>query len=278
MMSQIQRKTIEELMRSKFGKELIGLAATIYALTKYRKICYISYDGAWVHRYLGETIVDSAINFNGGSGLNDAISESWFYRYKPKYGDTIIDVGAGIGTDTFLFSKMVGPLGKVIAIEAHPRTFACLSKMCRYNNLSNVILYNCAITDKKTDVFIDDSSVHISNTIMNQKSGFKVDGISLDELLIKCKVGHIDFLKMNIEGAERLAIRGMKKTLRITDFVCIACHDFLDKREGVESVKTKSIISDFLEKNGFEVILRNQDERDWVRDHVHGRAQKLKKK
>ena len=35
---------------------------------------------------------------------------NWFYDYRPEKGDTILDIGAGIGIDTILFSKCVGAL------------------------------------------------------------------------------------------------------------------------------------------------------------------------
>jgi len=272
MISQTQEITKKILMNNKVGREILGFVASIYSIFKFRKFCLIFYNKAWIHQHRHGTVVDSIINFQASSDLESSSSESWFHVYKPKFGDIIIDVGAGIGTDTLLFSKMVGPSGKVIAVEAHPKTFISLSQMCKYNKLSNVVLCNCAITDKKMDVFIDDSNTHhISNTILGQSKGFKVDGLTLDDLLNKCNIGHIDFLKMNIEGAEKLAIKGMQKTVKKTRCLAIACHDFISKREGLHTMKTKDTIVSFLRKNGFEVILREKDRRDWVRDHVHGR-------
>lgn len=197
-------------------------------------------------------------------------SDSWFHIYKPARGDIIIDVGAGTGNDTLLFSSVVGSLGKVIAIEAHPKTFLCLAKMCKYNNLKNVVLYNYAITDREMGVLIENSSNHLRNTILNQKKGIKIQGTTLDKLLENHNIEYISFLKMNIEGAEKLAIKEMKNTLKKTRFICIACHDFLNRRNGQRNMQTKEMIIDFLEKNGFKIFTRNTDERDWVRDHVHG--------
>jgi len=255
-----------DFLNNEFGREIIGIIATIYLFFKFKRWCHIFYDEAWIFKYHDGTIVDPKLNFKSISDIKKESSDYWFYIYKPTRGDIIIDVGAGTGNYTLSFSSMVGSLGKVVAIEAHPKTFLCLSKMCKYNNLKNVILYNYAVTDKEMDVFMGNSSSHLANTILNQKKGIKIQGITLDRLLRNHNIENINFLKMNIEGAEKLAIKGMKNTLKKTKFICIACHDFRNKR----NMKTKEIIINFLRKNGFKIITRNTDEREWVRDHVHG--------
>ncbi|MCJ7631642.1 FkbM family methyltransferase [Candidatus Bathyarchaeota archaeon] len=262
-------------MKDRFGREMVGILATIYSFFRFKRFCRISYDGAWIHKCHDGTIVDPKLNFNSISDVMKESSDAWFHIYKPTRGDIIIDVGAGTGTDTLLFSRIVGSLGKVIAIEAHPKTFLCLAKMCKYNNLKNVVLYNYAITDREMGVLIENSSNHLRNTILNQsaralKKGIEIKGTTLDKLLGNHNIEYISFLKMNIEGAEKLAITGMKNTLKRTRFICIACHDFLNKRGGQRNTQTKDTIIDFLEKNGFKIFTRDTDERDWVRDHVHG--------
>jgi FkbM family methyltransferase len=265
-----QAKIKKNLLKKRFGREMTGILATIYSFFKFKKSCHIFYDNAWIHKCHDGTIVDTELNFNSISDMIKESSDYWFHIYKPTRGDIIIEVGAGTGNDTLLFSNIVGSLGKVIAIEAHPETFLCLAKMCKYNNLKNTVLHNCAITDREMGVLIGDSSNNLRNTILNQKKGIEIQGTTLDKLLGNHNIEYISFLKMNIEGAEKLAIKGMKNTLKKTKFICIACHDFLNKRNGQRNMQTKELIIDFLEKNGFEIFTRNTDERDWVRDHVHG--------
>ena len=74
---------------------------------------------------------------------------------------------------------------------------------------------------------------------------------------------------MNIEGAERLAIRGMRETLRETELLCISCHDFLAKRTGDESLRTKNEVKHFLQENGIKVLER-ADGKPYIRDQVWG--------
>lgn len=53
------------------------------------------------------------------------------FDYAPKDGDVIIDIGAGVGTETLIYSMMTGKNGKVFAIEAHPATSRSLKLMIR---------------------------------------------------------------------------------------------------------------------------------------------------
>ena len=62
-----------------------------------------------------------------------------------KEGDFVIDVGANFGYYTLLFSKIVGPRGKVIAFEPHPGLFKLLEYNIKHNYITNVELHNIAI-------------------------------------------------------------------------------------------------------------------------------------
>ena len=95
---------------------------------------------------------------------------------------------------------------------------------------------------------------------------------SLDEI---CKIHgleHISFLKINIEGAERLAIGGMKYMIRRTNQVCIACHDFRAASGDGDEFRTRDAVIGFLRESGFTILTRDGDPRSYVRDHIHGIA------
>ena len=229
-------------------------------------------DGCWIHRYGDDYLAD----WEPRSGRHlQPVLERYRKRflsfYLPRAGDTIIDVGAGIGIETILFSRAVGSAGRVLAIEAHPQTCACLRKTCHYNRLNNVTPLNLAVTDQAGKVFIEDDPHHISNslsTAANGATGFHIPGRSLDELVEEQGLESIAFLKMNIEGAERLAIQGMANTIRRTAVVAIACHDFKADRTGNEFFRTKQEITDYLLERGFEIVELPADN-PWDADHVH---------
>ncbi len=74
---------------------------------------------------------------------------------------------------------------------------------------------------------------------------------------------------MNIEGAERFAIRGMAETLKQTAVLCVSCHDFLAKEAGDDNLRTKNAVQQFLRQSGFNVVTRPEPGLPpYVRDQV----------
>jgi FkbM family methyltransferase len=194
----------------------------------------------------------------------------WFVNYTPKEGDTVIDIGAGKGEDSIPFSEKVSESGKVIAIEAHPQVFSSRREVCSNNNIANIIPVNLALTDSAKQVCIENKQDWISNTISEEETGIKVQADTLDNLCEKMNITKIDYLKMNVEGSEIDIIKGMTNSIKFIDNICICCHDFRADRGEDEKYRTKSKVIEFLDKNGFKIILREDDSRDYVRDHVFG--------
>jgi FkbM family methyltransferase len=133
----------------------------------------------------------------------------WFRHYHPVAGDVIFDVGAGIGEDTIILSHAVTPSGRVIAIEPHPRVFRCLQKTVRLNELTNVIMLSCAVHSSDGEVRMSDGEFYAASTVFHAVGGERVPARSLDSLFDEIGLVRVDFLKMNIEGAEVDALAGM---------------------------------------------------------------------
>lgn len=188
--------------------------------------------------------------------LDQAACENFLWGYQPKAGDVIMDVGAGVGEETLTFSRAVGERGKVICIEAHPRAYRCLEKLVQYNRLQNVIPIHAAVTEPGcSGVTISDND-YLSNRI--DSSGVSVPATTIDEIHRQLNLGHVHFVKMNIEGAERLAIRGMAATLEETEILCMSCHDFLAKRTADDRLRTKDSVRDFMRQSGLDVQERKK--------------------
>ena len=211
--------------------------------------------------------------------LRDA-EDYWFHVYRPKPGDVIVDIGAGRGEDVFAFSHAVGPSGRVWAIEAHADTFEVLDTFCEWNNLSNVTRLHYACIDEPRHLQAETLPVWESNYVRTGAPGptsRSVEGVTFDSLCETLGIGRIDFLKMNIEGAERQALPGCRAALRITGKVCIAAHDFRADRGEGEHFRTFSFVREFLEEAGFDLATRNSDPRYYVPYHVHGRRRETAK-
>ena len=90
-------------------------------MCKTGRYCWIFYDGVWIHKYSDGVIAATNIKFNMSvSGVFKRTRYNCLYNYKLEKGDVIIDVGAGIGEETLVFSKGVGQSGKVVSISSVP--------------------------------------------------------------------------------------------------------------------------------------------------------------
>lgn len=260
---------------------ILGAGASLYARRSTGRDIRVFYDDFWIHRINDRYLADSA-EFNyfasdiqlwgtpGEAYVNDA-TDYWFYRYRPTPGDVIIDVGAGVGTDVCAFSRAVGPSGRVLALEAHPKTFVGLVKTCKWNRLKNVICEQVAVMDKPGVVEIQDGDDDKANAAGScDGAKIRVPAVTLDQLCEKYSIRTVSFLKINIEGAERWALDGMENTLQMTRSVAVACHDFRARRGDGDHFATLDVVRPILQLNGFSVETRVDDQRPYVRDHVHG--------
>ena len=242
----------------------------------------IFWDGMWTRRVGPDYFPDPDMfrvaepNWERWAGqarkyLRDA-EDYWFHVYKPGAGDTIVDIGAGRGEDVFAFSRAVGEGGHIWAIEPHPVTFAALGRLCQLNRLANVTALNYACMDRSADLQIETLPVWESNFVRGgdrTPSSHPVEGARFDDLAARYAIDRIDFLKMNIEGAERLALAGCEHALGRARSVCIAAHDFRADRGEGEHFRTLAFVKEFLSAAGFEIVMRD-DPRYYVPYHVHG--------
>lgn len=270
----LKHSLYKSLNRPGLRSILAGLAS-IMASIRVGKPCGVSYEGEWIQRFPSCTLVEPRLTLWTPREIEKHNFDLWLYQYLPSEGDTIMDVGAGTGWETLFFSRSVGESGRVISIEAHPRTFGCLSKMCEKNRLENVTLIQAAVVDQEREIQFSDSDDHEANCITRADSGVLVAGMTLDNIFRSLGLSRVDFLKMNIEGAEGLALSGMREVAQKTKNVCISCHDFLADAGGPNELRTKADVISFLEQNGFVVLLRESDRRCTVRDYVYGLNQKL---
>ncbi len=180
-----------------------------------------------------------------------------------KKGDIVLDIGAHIGYYTILFSELVGPEGKVYSFEPHPKNFQLLKKTVEINNLTNVEIFQNIVSDKNKPVdFYISKLDSIGNRMFDSneaESKIEIDSISIDEFL-KNKHDKINFIKMDIQGAEVLAIDGMKETLRNNKHLKIIQEWWPDAIQKYD--RTPDSHLNFLEKLGFNfyVVDENHDQ------------------
>ncbi len=279
----ILNRHIISLLDHRGGRRILGLIATHIARRQTGDDVEIFYhNGLWCHRaglhYFPDGPMYEYLSSNYTSWKYQAklyVSDAedfWFRHYNPKNGDVVIDVGAGHGEDTFAFSRAVGDMGRVIAIEAHPLSFRILKEFCQLNQLHNTTLRQTAVMDELCAVSMAESDMWYSNSVekINGAQGIKVRSTTLDELFKAEDINDVSFLKMNIEGAEQFALSGMESIINRIQTICVACHDFRADRGDGDQFRTRGMVEKVLESNGFKVASCPYDPREYVRDHIFG--------
>lgn len=135
-------------------------------------------------------------------------------------GDVVVDCGANIGELALRSSRLVGPSGKVVAIEASPATAQELNRNVALNRAANVTVVECALSDRDGEAVFHlgagecslSSSFWSPGDFAGQSITVKTRRLAsiLDELQLE----RIKLIKLDVEGAELSVIKSMKDRLR----------------------------------------------------------------
>ncbi len=134
---------------------------------------------------------------------------------------TVVDAGAHHGLYTLLASKRVGWGGRVIAIEPSPRECERLEKHLRLNRCSNTELVPCALGEDpgEADLYLVDGFQDWCNSLRPPAVDEPIRTVRvpvrrLDDVLAESGVNKVDFLKLDVEGAELSVLYGAMKLLQ----------------------------------------------------------------
>jgi len=132
-----------------------------------------------------------------------------------KEGDVFVDIGANVGLYSLSAARVVGPTGKVIAVEADPRNAQCIHHGAALNGFHNVSVWPIAASDqlRPEALLIDaasNSGVRSLDTVQEANYHLTI-GCPLD-LLLENEV-RVDVIKIDIEAREHRAMIGARKTL-----------------------------------------------------------------
>ena len=144
--------------------------------------------------------------------------QSASHVFQPEDGEIVLDVGANIGLYTVRASRLVGSQGKVIAIEAEPANFDALLFNLKLNQANNVIPLNLAAWNQEAmlDLHLFDCTQSHSLVSVPEKahlSSVKVKARTLDKVLAELGIESVDWIKIDVEGAEVEVLQGLEKTM-----------------------------------------------------------------
>jgi len=132
-------------------------------------------------------------------------------------GDVVIDVGANIGYFTLLAASIVGPKGRVHAVECSPDTLAVLETNVRKNNLQNVKIHPVAAAKERGTLNLNVTAIGLSwiephANWPGSEGGrrtMSVPAVPLDEMI----QSPVHFVKIDAEGVDLDVLKGMKHIL-----------------------------------------------------------------
>lgn len=158
------------------------------------------------------------INYNHPhdvSGIVEVLVLNVYGSENIRKGDTVVDIGAGIGDFALLASRRVGTNGRVIAIEPSPEDYATLLLNLKENSIDNTVPLNLAVSDK-------------SETLKVQFKGKAFDSRAypMDKILHDLHINSdaVRFIKMDIEGGESKVIPSSAEIIKRIDFLAMEIH------------------------------------------------------
>jgi len=134
-------------------------------------------------------------------------------------GSVYVDVGAHVGHHVLIGSARVGSGGGVHAFEADPATFRELLRNVNINRCANVRVNNQAVADNSgtAHFFLADVSLSSANslgkTVHTSDKRIDVTVTTLDAYFAACRADRVDVIKVDVEGAELLVLRGAVNAL-----------------------------------------------------------------
>jgi FkbM family methyltransferase len=139
---------------------------------------------------------------------------SAFLRAHLKPGDVFVDVGANVGYFSLLAAKLVGPTGKVVAVEAAPATYDALQAALALNGVTNARAINEAAFDSvsRLAIYTVDDEENAGGASVVKAVGppiAEVPARPLADMLTDDEIARLRLVKIDVEGAEVAAVAGV---------------------------------------------------------------------
>jgi FkbM family methyltransferase len=179
------------------------------------------------------------------------IMQGYFEKYTPKKADIVLDCGSYVGCFTIIASKLVGAKGKVIAFEPDATSYRKLLANIELNKLTNVKAINKGVFDKNSKKEFYERTSRGSSFVFESEGMLtkSVDVTTIDNVVKELNLEKIDFIKMDVEGAELQALKGTEKILKtLKPNLAIATYHIIDGKT------TDNDVEKYLQKLKYKTV------------------------
>lgn len=145
---------------------------------------------------------------------------------EPNDGDIIISGGAYHGESSIWFADRIKQNGKIYSFEADKDNFNNFQENIIENNLTDIIIgINKCLWDKNRKVSLNKNNIDNASFCSEEKEGDIIDAITIDYFVEQNNIKNVDFIKLDIEGAEINAIKGAVETInKFKPKICISVY------------------------------------------------------
>lgn len=180
-----------------------------------------------------------------------------------KEGDTFVDVGANIGYYSLLVASRIGQNGKVYSFEPVPDNYSLFEKSIKKNGFKNIKVFKNAVSDKggeNVKIYLDKENLgkhSMSRENVTLETIITTKTVTLDTVINE----KINVMKIDVEGAEGLVLKGAKSILQQKSLT-IFMEFFPDAIENVSKINPYNLINDLL--NNFNIHMIDNVNKDTI--------------
>jgi FkbM family methyltransferase len=181
----------------------------------------------------------------------EIFADDFYYFETTRPQPVIYDCGANVGMSVLYFKKLY-PDARVLAFEAEPEIAALLAKNLKANAVTGVEIIDKAVWINEDGIWFGSESAD-SSSIYSTAEKKKISSVRLKDFL--SKENHIDFLKIDIEGAEKEVLADCRDSLGNVQNLFVEFHSYIGNPQGLAEVVQ------IFEENGFRYFIDTNQHR-----------------
>ncbi len=186
--------------------------------------------------------------------------QEFMYQYVEP-SDTIIDIGAHIGSETILLASKLGKKGKIFSFEPTPSTFAELQQNISINTFSSQVYLEQLVVSRSNSIakfYLGETSETNSLGEDPNAKSITLQCVTLDRYALKKHIKHINLLKVDVEGFESDIMQGARKLLQNHQIDCMVIE--INSRGSTIDAKNHHLINDLTNRYNYDLYLVNESQ------------------